>query len=67
MDNEATSAVDSAATSSTPATTPAHSEHTNTASGTRVPPLGECGAIVYVCVATSGCICRLYKLTKAKS
>ena len=43
MDNETTSAVDSAATSSAPATIPAHSEQTNTASGTRVPPLGECG------------------------
>jgi hypothetical protein len=43
MDNEATTAVDSAATSSAPATTtPSHHELTNSASGTRVPPLGEC-------------------------
>ena len=39
MDNEATTAVDSAATSSAPATT---TPSTNSASGTRVPPLGEC-------------------------
>ena len=44
MDNEATTAVDSAATSSAPATTQeTHHELTNSASGTRrVPPLGEC-------------------------
>ena len=53
MDNEATTAVDSAATSSAPATTTtqSHHEQTNSASGTRVPPLGEC----YTCTASSVC------------
>ena len=55
MDNEATTAVDSAATSSAPATTTTQSLHeqTNSASGTRVPPLGECLVYIHVQLAWS--------------
>ena len=70
MDNETTTAVDSAATSSAPATTPAHNEQTNSASGIRVPPLSECLCTTWYLCSYFGLrvkLCVISALLKAHS